>query len=581
MTDRPTTQNLSSEKSTNDKGALKMKVFRKMLVGAVCMAAACIMSVTAYADDGIPIDEEHFPDKMMRQYVLSYFDKDMDTYLSDEEIEEATVISSNYYINSLTGVNYLPNLTIIDIDENARLQELDLSGNPKLEELYVNGTFPTVDLSCCPELKKLSIENSSMTDINISTLTKLEELTLNGASLKKLDLHNNTALKSIYLTALFEKENNHNDNYDVTESNTLDLSSQTQLEALTLFAGGVHNIDLHNCSALKYLTMEAVSLSSLDLSDCTELTILSSHNVFLNNADIDISPCTKLTEFYYTGNIEVFDMSNQPDLEVFNCSSWNLKDLDVSKCMHLREFNLSSSSQINSIDLTGNKELEHIYISDCTNTSEIKFDCKDTLKELAINYCLLSELDLTGYSSLKFLNCSFNYLEALNVRDCAELTELHCDDNLLTELDITKCSKLGVLSCSNNRLVSLDLRNCPILSKLQEKNKPTINQENNTVTYSDDNAFSSLTHDQNVIYATLNDESLDIPDTDEQPNKDNVKNPDGSNTIPKLAAVGVASAAGGAAVAAAAMKISKHVKRKKKDDEDTDTSDNGDSSPLL
>ena len=99
------------------------------------------------------IDEEHFPDKVFRNYVSKDIDKDHDLILSYEEIQNTKEIilkgqqtdggtlpeyGVSYKVKlpsvySFKGIEYFPELISFDCSVNG-LTELDLKNKTKLEE---------------------------------------------------------------------------------------------------------------------------------------------------------------------------------------------------------------------------------------------------------------------------------------------------------------------------------------------------------------------------------------------------------------------------------------------------------------
>lgn len=110
----------------------------KKLAAAVCAAALSltVMSVTAFAADGIPVDAEHFPDENFRAYVSENCDTDKNGILSDKEIAAADEIHcAERWIKDLKGIEYFTALEKLYCHNN-QLTELDVSKNTALERLY-------------------------------------------------------------------------------------------------------------------------------------------------------------------------------------------------------------------------------------------------------------------------------------------------------------------------------------------------------------------------------------------------------------------------------------------------------------
>ena len=82
----------------------------------------------------IPIDEEHFPDAVFREYIAEA-DMDADGQLSEIEVSGVTGIDvSGMGIQDLRGIEYFTELESLDCSDN-ELTSLDLSANAKLQSL--------------------------------------------------------------------------------------------------------------------------------------------------------------------------------------------------------------------------------------------------------------------------------------------------------------------------------------------------------------------------------------------------------------------------------------------------------------
>ena len=79
----------------------------------------------------------------------------------------------------------------------------------------------------------------------------------------------------------------------------------------------------------------------------------------------------------------------------------------------------------------------------------------------------LTNLDVSGCTSLTSLKCFGNKLTSLDVSGCTALTELKCYDNQLISLNVSGCTALTTLECFNNQLTSLDVSGCTALASLK------------------------------------------------------------------------------------------------------------------
>lgn len=85
-----------------------------------------------------PIDVEHFPDPVFRQFVSEQLDKDRNGSLSSDEAAVWIMNCSGLGIKDLEGIELFSGLIYLDCSGN-ELTELDLTGNMKLKTLIASG----------------------------------------------------------------------------------------------------------------------------------------------------------------------------------------------------------------------------------------------------------------------------------------------------------------------------------------------------------------------------------------------------------------------------------------------------------
>lgn len=223
------------------------------------------------AEEEIAIDESNFPDANFRAFITENIDSDQNGKLSQAErdaVIELDLMSKS--LSDVSGLKYFGKLKKLDCTAN-RLKELDLSGNPELEEVYAhNNSLPAVDLSHNKKLKKAGFAENWLTEVNLGELPLFEELAVDlqysspdyFPVIAKLDLSGVPALKVLKLEETKEP---------------LDLSAQTALESLYC-SGGKHftSIDLTPCTALKDLKLSCLYQQELlDLSANVNLKTIS------------------------------------------------------------------------------------------------------------------------------------------------------------------------------------------------------------------------------------------------------------------------------------------------------------------
>ena len=92
--------------------------------------------------NSVKIDAAHFPDDVFRAYVAENFDTNSSGWLCKEEIvalddegHPRAVRLKNAGVTSLRGIEYLTELTVLDVSGSPALSSVDLSSNTKLRSI--------------------------------------------------------------------------------------------------------------------------------------------------------------------------------------------------------------------------------------------------------------------------------------------------------------------------------------------------------------------------------------------------------------------------------------------------------------
>lgn len=329
-----------------------MKSFSRSL--AVPLSIALIMPVfggiSVLADDGVPIDEDHFPDPVFRELIEDVYDYDENGYISDYEISITMNIKcESMGIESVEGIEYYTDLQGLWCRDND-IEELDLSGNPDLRGLWCSENpiseldfsnnpeltwvycfecdLTSLDFSDTPHMAYIECNTNPLTELNISTNEELEHLMLGSCQIHELDLSNNPNLCELVCfrneMTYLNIENNYKlkrlNIWDNPDLGNIDIDHLSQLEYYNCAANGVTELDVSGNPLLMQLSCGWNSISELDLSnnprlgylDCNTNQITSldvSHNpqlyflqAFINNfTTIDIGDNSRLQKTYNDG----------------------------------------------------------------------------------------------------------------------------------------------------------------------------------------------------------------------------------------------------------------------------------------
>lgn len=357
--------------------------------------ATILFRITKDLPEGIPIDEEHFPDAAFRAYVAENFDSDANGYLTDAECEAVKTIDVGAMeIASLKGIEYFGAITQLGAECN-QLTELNLSGNPCLENICVS--------------------YNSLTSLDLSKQELLTYLEVDGNGLTALDLSDNTELETLYCS-----EN---------KILTLDVTMLTKLENLGCNDNELTVLDLHANAALSFLNCSSNALTELDLSANTALKTLY----------VIYNPMTTL------------NVSMLPELRVLECYDMPLKTLTLGKLPKLSRFACYWMSADLLLDFTGcpilmdaykNGSRRIITITEELSFAEYKNATQGGVLELDVNPLVLGDLNGDGtISALDLLQMR----KALVGIPGSELIPAAADLNQNTTIDILDLVRLRKL----------------------------------------------------------------------------------------------------------------------------------------
>lgn len=137
----------------------------------------------------------NFPDKVFKKYLIDNFDKDGDGEISlTEALTINKVLCSRKGIISIAGIEYLPNLEVLDCSRN-EIGNIDISENKKLKHLSCyNNPICSLNIKENPLLITLYCGNCNIDDLDCSQNRDLEILSCRFNPLRQIDLWKNTKL---------------------------------------------------------------------------------------------------------------------------------------------------------------------------------------------------------------------------------------------------------------------------------------------------------------------------------------------------------------------------------------------------
>lgn len=117
------------------------------------------------------------------------------------ELRCMSVFENPLNIKKVVGLDKLTNVRMITFAELNLLEQVDVSGSPKLETLIITGdsALSSVKFNNNPSLKGVYITETGLKSVDLSKVTTLETLVLINNDLSNIDVSNNTKLTSLLL----------------------------------------------------------------------------------------------------------------------------------------------------------------------------------------------------------------------------------------------------------------------------------------------------------------------------------------------------------------------------------------------
>jgi len=351
-------------------------------------------------------------------------------------------------------------------------------------------------------ITSLDLSGSSIVNLSgIQGFTALTTLNVSGNLLKRIDLSQNSSLKTLNtannaaLTCIqvadLSVAATWNTTKDATASFSLDCNVYTlipdskfedKLIALGIDKDGkngkVNSESLVNITSLDVSNSDIADLTGIqDFTNLKTFKCTGNTTVTGKLTKLDVSKNTKLTELYCSYNqLAAVDVTQNTLLTSLDLRGNKLVAADVTKNAALTYLNIAQN-KLTAIDVTKNPALIYFYaeindlaaidLTQNTKLTNLNLYASDlvtidlskniNLTTLDVQSNKLTSLDLTKNLELSYLNCTGNEIAALDISKNIKMIDLQCDSNKLTALDLTKNTVLSTVDCSNNKISTLDL----------------------------------------------------------------------------------------------------------------------------
>ena len=286
-------------------------------------------------------------------------------------------ITDNDKLTSIDELQYYRNITSVSLERNKNLAgELDFNKNPYLKNSIVVSNSPLVtklDISGLKELNFLSAHHmDGLTEAKVG----------NNPQMTILALYNNKLLTKI------------------------DASNLPALATLQAYNNG----ELTNIN-----TLNSPKIQTIDISNTKKLTQIEG-----------LSDKDQLEKFVAWGNkIESYDFSKMTKLKSINLLGSQVKEI---KGLSAAGSNLTTlelgSTQISSLDVTQNTELQKLNLSYVKGITTLDLSNNTHLTELTTNNSGIRELKLGSKNGLKNINVSSSKLSSLDISEAGTIEDI-------------------------------------------------------------------------------------------------------------------------------------------------------------
>lgn len=248
----------------------------------------------------------------------------------------------------------------------------------------------------------------------------------------------------------------------------IDVSGETQIKSvkgvevfsnlfsLDVSGSGISYIDVSRLTRLAFLNVENTNIKELDLTHSVMMYDLNADDTQIS--EIDTSPCNELHSLSVkrTGirsldlrkNTDLFYISGRESrIESISLASARLSVIDLAYT-DVSELDISGCSSLAHLDLSGSR-LERIDLSWCTS-----------LEYIDLSGTNVTETDTSRLEELRHLDLSHTKTVGINTEKNKKLSYLNISDTDIDSVDLSENKSLDTLTAANTRIKEIDLSQC-------------------------------------------------------------------------------------------------------------------------
>lgn len=356
-------------------------------------------------------------------------------------------------------------LNSLNVSNNGITGELVISNNTALESLFcASNQITTLNVNVNTALRNLDASNNLITDLDLSTINTAvcptpqsnPPTACQGLATINVSQNNLSSLiiNNIYNTLISTFNSEDNPDLACIQIDTGFTPPASGVLAWikddwTYYSENVctdiytyvpddnfeNHLETHDINGAVVGIGAANSMGDGVANNNLVLTARISSTVTLSVSSLNIADLTGIEDFL--------------DLEDLNCSSNDLKELDLNNNVKLTKIDCSDNI-LPTLNLSSHTVLEDLNCS----VQRPFVDVDDASK----NYTFDS-LKVESNTALLILNCSNNAITLLDISSNVLLSDLDCSFNQINRLDASANNTLTTFNCDNNQLTALNLKN--------------------------------------------------------------------------------------------------------------------------
>ena len=441
--------------------------------------------------------------------------------ISKVDLDKLQLLLANDYekdVNSLQGIEYLPNLKIILIYK-IKQKNIDLSYNRELQKLYLQTQIDKINLEQNIKLKEIILMLSKESkNLNFSHLTNLEtfisghseiENIILPSSIKKISLEwnkissitlpngiedvnlNGNKIKNIVIPSSVKYLNfNSSDitsidlpegivGVDVSYNNLTILNVPSSVKNLNagrnkisniILPNGIESVSLNDNELERIYLPEGLEFVNLSNNKLTSLVIPSSVKslyAWHNNISNDIVVPNGIEKLFLNNNkiSEIILSESSQYLKEVDLSYNNIPNIDLKNNVNIEKLDISNNP-LKNINVTKLLKLKYLYLTETKLESNIDLKNNVNLEIFTISgkeegeEPRVENFDFTNNLKLRHINIGDRNLKNFDLGKYVNLKGITLTNNIMNEyLDLSKFTNLSYLTLKNNKITNLKVPN--------------------------------------------------------------------------------------------------------------------------